>query len=1126
MGGRVPPVVGRRRVGAVALLASMIVLLLQLASSVGARTIVLVYDDSGSMRGQRYAMANYATQNLAALLAPGDTLAVVRMSRPDHVETLLPERGIEVAVPAIAAWPLGGGTPYTSVQTAIGFLEDAAARVPAISDTEDYWLVVFSDGEFNDFGEDMTRAQQHYVRDLDALRETFRGRKLGVVYLGISEGAQIFADPWEAAGATTFTAFENDAIANAMFSIAAMITGRDVGDDAHTIGLQARPGAAGGVDVVSTLPLRRLIVFYQGEQPVELSVDPSASELVTTVGERVPLRTRGPYATAGGSLYGVINAVEAETLFRVLRPGTFNVSLTSDGLVELDDLRFLPEVALDLHVDASQAPGVVCAGDTIELVARLQEPGHTADFRLDNLIGLDVRASVEADANRGSVVPFSIDGTDRMIATLTVPEGRSTVSISARFPGYFDLRSRLLGFEGVPCVQDLVMRVSPTHVDILPTTSTDLIPVDAGTMQLDGASPGPAQPASYRLQVTGLPTWMALAIDDRTFDNDTPRHELELTPGVPVAVTLLHRNPSGADRQERYDVRVRAEAIGAVPVRWSRQEVGLVVAPQWADLVLRSADASPGEPVELDIRRTPSQESEPAATFSLVIDDEAGMMPEPSRYRFTAEDVPVGVTLRIEGVPAAAGDHIDLMLGREQALQVVVERDARYRLEDLARARLRVEALDHSVQWGTDTVTLHLRPLSTRVALSVDPDSFDVPYTGSDGLESAGVIRLVPTVTDGALDESATVLQVRGLPEGVVLRLGITDIDVRTPEAPLPTVVRPVELEVLRDASFRTRSAHTVTFDATSSDRAVRWSSAILTIAPAARVPGLAWRDPPAASRVDRLYGARFPALAFADAAGSDEHRTQTSQGELADWEIAPGVLPAGLRARAHRDVESNIVEIELVPRSRLLMFTVPTGNVEIPLTIVNTSTGERAETNLALHIDDVGWWEKSWRAIAALLGLVAAAALSLLVLAWWRRPRFRRGAGVEYSEANDWVDAWSEDAPERIHRRAVLFARHLIGRWTLHPQRAAIDSLTFRATRRTDIVLEAATKRQRGGRTSEGDLEFELASVSSTGQRFSLRLVDRSKDTPIRMGDELAMRRRDGPTVYYRYLTGLPDYR
>lgn len=54
-----------------------------------ARTIALVYDDSGSMQGKdKWVYANYAAQSLIALLQQDDEFYVVKMSNPKNLKNL------------------------------------------------------------------------------------------------------------------------------------------------------------------------------------------------------------------------------------------------------------------------------------------------------------------------------------------------------------------------------------------------------------------------------------------------------------------------------------------------------------------------------------------------------------------------------------------------------------------------------------------------------------------------------------------------------------------------------------------------------------------------------------------------------------------------------------------------------------------------------------------------------------------------------------------------------------------------------------------------------------------------------------------------------------------------------
>ena len=121
------------------------------------RQINLVLDDSGSMFAEnskpldRWSQAKYSLEVFAAMLEPGDSLNVYRMS--DFKDGKSPNAGAQTQlsgdepvnsrVSKIHSMTLqGGGTPYAPVQDAYDDLVGSTAQ--------DKWLVIVSDGEFND----------------------------------------------------------------------------------------------------------------------------------------------------------------------------------------------------------------------------------------------------------------------------------------------------------------------------------------------------------------------------------------------------------------------------------------------------------------------------------------------------------------------------------------------------------------------------------------------------------------------------------------------------------------------------------------------------------------------------------------------------------------------------------------------------------------------------------------------------------------------------------------------------------------------------------------------------------------------------------------------------------------
>jgi hypothetical protein len=500
--------------------------------------VVLVFDDSNSMAGDRIAFANFATQDLVALLAPEDRLEIVRMSVPSSVGPVADDK--RGAIATVQRWDVVGSTPYASVTTGMVRLRQLLQADP--DPDEDFWLVIFGDGTFDEFVDDDDRylegvAVQRIRGDLEALRRDFSGHRLGVVFLGIGEQAPLLARAWQSAGATTGTAITPPEIVGAMFEIAALITGRDP-SQAAAQQLPVRPGpSAGSVEVESRFPLRRLTVFYQGDTRANLAVAPG-SFLTTAAGERIELANDGPYGTERGGLFGSVNLVGARDPGAVLDAGSYTLALSSDVAVDLASVRFLPEVALELEVLRSPAGTPLCSGDPVGVTVRLREPLSGEPFDLRGLDTLIVEGSL-SDGRRSDPLRFAPASGDAYTATATVPEGRSTLAVAARFPGYFNLRSPLLALDGVPCSGDARARFAPDELTAVTTFSTE--PRDAGSASLIVDSGDPALlPPSAALIVERLPEGVSLEVGGIRLAAVGDRLEgVPLTAGRPLEVGLL-----------------------------------------------------------------------------------------------------------------------------------------------------------------------------------------------------------------------------------------------------------------------------------------------------------------------------------------------------------------------------------------------------------------------------------------------------------------------------------------------------------------------------------------------------------------------------------------------------------
>ena len=125
------------------------------ADSMYIRKIVsVVYDDSGSMSGDKWAYANYAMQTFCGMLNSEDQLFVTYMSHTLKYSNYDPEKvdlsagGIQNSVDKIRGHRDSDSTPYKAVKIAYDKLKSVKDSNP----NTQYWLVVITDGAFDECG--------------------------------------------------------------------------------------------------------------------------------------------------------------------------------------------------------------------------------------------------------------------------------------------------------------------------------------------------------------------------------------------------------------------------------------------------------------------------------------------------------------------------------------------------------------------------------------------------------------------------------------------------------------------------------------------------------------------------------------------------------------------------------------------------------------------------------------------------------------------------------------------------------------------------------------------------------------------------------------------------------------
>ncbi|HYW14456.1 MAG TPA: vWA domain-containing protein [Longimicrobium sp.] len=469
------------------------------------RTVVVVYDDSGSMGNPqapnaRWRDANYALQTLTGLLASQDALTVVRMSTPDVAEPV--DLGGQAAqIAAIQTRPHAGKeTPYAAVQTAMRTLEQASAREAQAGGTAtEKWLIIITDGEFSHADTATVEGVQQDIRQF--VRRT--GTRSAIFMIaGVKSQA---ADLWVQEGqARRYEAPGRAQIVEQMRRIAADITSRS--DTPPPVRYDGTT-----VTLTTEFPLRRVTLLQHTRDPRGLAVLRGARVGGTIIAVPAALELGMP-ARSGDPVFGRIHHLGGAA--GTIPAGT--VTLTFDRPVDASLVQVLPEVDARLAVWLTDPrgrplPGTVptlCTGQAFRIRARLVTP--QGEPLLEQVrAGSPIRLEATYGTHR---IPLTAVPGGFFEASVSAARGDSAISVSAAYPGYFQYRSRIYTVRGEDCrPRVLGWRASP--------------PWSAKVTELDGAPPVDVIPLVDGAPVSAaeLEQWTLTRTDDGKLPVDIER---------------------------------------------------------------------------------------------------------------------------------------------------------------------------------------------------------------------------------------------------------------------------------------------------------------------------------------------------------------------------------------------------------------------------------------------------------------------------------------------------------------------------------------------------------------------------------------------------------------------------
>ena len=238
------------------------------------KVVSLVYDDSSSMsggEGYKKAYANYAVQSFCGLLDTEDQLFITYMynskSTPNYLpeETDLSSQGIQGALDKIRAHNDEGSTPFRSVEIAFEKLKSVQDADP----NTQYWLVVFTDGDFNEIqGESSDYKQQFLDEHFSELVQTRmpNGTYPNITFVAI--GSEVYYPKEDtSSGLYTFFANGEKEIFSAMSGMAEMISGKTKVSTDKLFQLDEKT-----IQVSSEIPLRKIAILTQDTDAEIVSV--------------------------------------------------------------------------------------------------------------------------------------------------------------------------------------------------------------------------------------------------------------------------------------------------------------------------------------------------------------------------------------------------------------------------------------------------------------------------------------------------------------------------------------------------------------------------------------------------------------------------------------------------------------------------------------------------------------------------------------------------------------------------------------------------------------------------------------------------------------------------------------
>lgn len=435
------------------------------AESMYIRKIVsVVYDDSGSMGGDKWAYANYAMQTFCGMLNSEDQLFVTYMSHSQAYSNYDPEEidlsagGIQDSVDDIRGHVDSGSTPFKAVQIAYNKLKSVQDSNP----NTQYWLVVITDGAFDEYGSGAS-AKRTLNQEFQSYTSSVmpNGTNPQVTFMGI--GGVVAPDQNEKQGIYTFNAQNAGDIVDTMASMADRISGRT-----RLAKSDIKKVDDNTIEISSAIPLLNIAVLVQGTN-AKITGASYSNEMQIPVSRDVKLYYPG-YSNLVGGAFLVGDSQ------KVIGSGTYEI--TFDRKIDLDEVVILYEPALEMRMtitvngkeitDYNELDQVM-EGDTVSVSCKIYEMGTNNEISPDLLPpGTKFEVSVSED---GTVVDKST-GEEMQLKDYILKQKDTQIKASVLIEGFNPI-DFVVVFTPQKYVPKVVYTIVPSFVDGVKSVKLD-----------------------------------------------------------------------------------------------------------------------------------------------------------------------------------------------------------------------------------------------------------------------------------------------------------------------------------------------------------------------------------------------------------------------------------------------------------------------------------------------------------------------------------------------------------------------------------------------------------------------------------------------------------------------------